>query len=128
MTGAPRIYRRDFGLAMALYAVAVIGAPTIIRHFGLERPLDVIVALLPVLPVLLALRAIITFSRSWDELQRRIASEAMLVSGLVVGMGSFAWGFIETLPGLPHLPAIWILPSILAIYGLARTVIARRYR
>lgn len=121
-------YRRDLAIGFVLYAIALFASNLIADHVAMPRPLLIILALSPMLPVILVFRAIFVFAASWDELQRRIALEALLSATLVVGSGSFAWGFIEGIEGMPRLPAIWIMPSLFAAYGIALFFVARRYR
>lgn len=127
MTPAAKTYLRDFGLAILLYGLAILGVNLVAEAIEMPRAALIALALLPVLPALLALRAVLVFSRSWDELQRRKTLEATLVSFLVVGFGSFAWGFAEGVPGIPRLPAIWILPALIGVQGLAQIFVAKRY-
>lgn len=125
--GAKR-YTRDMVAAYALYAVVLFATRHALKSF--EPPLwgAVALSLAPALSVILVARAILRFSRSWDELQTRIVMEAALIAACVVGFGSFAWGFLEGDVGAPRLPTVWIMPALFAVYGLAAVFVARKYR
>lgn len=58
--------------------------------------------------------ALVVFSRSWDELQRRILLESFLIAGWGVALASFGWGWLSIGAGVPALHAIWILSALLA--------------
>ena len=75
------------------------------------------------------LRAYLTVLGKMDELQRRIQSEAILIAAGVVGFGSFAYGFLEGAKVLPSIPGalLWILPAMIAVWGLALPYVSRRY-
>ena len=65
------------------------------------------------------LRTYLVFMGEVDELQRRMQSEAMLIALATVGFSSFAWGFLEEWAQFPHIPLIWVLPAIIAVWGVA---------
>ncbi len=120
-------YVRWFPVWGALYAVTVIGAQVIDRRFETDGVLRVALALSPVLPALLMLREFQIAFRGLDEVQQRIQAEAILTAAGVVGFGSFAWGFLEGAFDLPRISLIWVLPALIAVWGLALPVVSRRY-
>lgn len=117
----------DVAVAFAVYSVLVIGAPLVVEQ---EWPAVVrgVLALLPMAPILYFVRALVAFYRSRDELQRRKMAEAAIVSVLVVGMSTFAWGWLALARLLPPLHSVWTLPALLAVYGIASFFVERRYR
>ena len=128
---AARRYRREFGIAMTLYVASVfLGGGSVVFIAVNEHPdwLRIPFALLPLVPSFMALRAYLTFYRDMDELQRRINSEAIIIATGVVGMGSFAYGFLESWAKAPHVPLIWVMPAIIAAWGFALAIVTRRYK
>ena len=117
----------DVAVAFAVYSVLVIGAPFVVEQ---QWPAVVrgVLALLPMAPILYFVRALVAFYRSRDELQRRKMAEAAIVSVLVVGLSTFAWGWLALADLLPPLHSIWTLPALLAVYGIASFFVERRYR
>ena len=85
------------------------------------------VAVSPVIPALFGLYAVLTFYRAIDEFQKRVIAEAMLIASLLVGFGTFAWGFLEASLDLPAIPTIWIFPALIGTYGLMACVLKWRY-
>ena len=128
MTPAARKYSRDITIGFALYTATLVGANLVADAWAMPQLLLLALALSPMLPTLLVIRAILVFALSWDEFQKKLAFEALLVSVLLVGCGSFAWGFVEGIPGMPRLPVIWIMPALFGTYALARAFVAGRYR
>ncbi|GER06071.1 hypothetical protein GCM10007972_08120 [Iodidimonas muriae] len=122
------LYKRRITIGFVLYTLAVFGANWMANNIEIPRLALVALALVPMIPALLVVRAILSFAKSWDEFQRKLAFEALLISVLVVGCGSFAWGFIEGIPDMPRLPAIWIMPALFGVYALARIFVSGRYR
>lgn len=128
MKTAAKIYTRDFSLAMILYVVSLLGANYYLAGAGagLSQMVQAFIALIPMVPVALAARAVIVFSRSWDELQRKQALEGMLVAFFVVGMGTFLYGFLEGV-GFPKLDVIWVFPALIMVQGVAQLIVRSRY-
>jgi len=128
MTPAAKRYTRRFLFWMMVYTVTVIATSFVLDKVELANSIRIILALAPVLPTLMALREFIIFFRALDEVQARIQAEAILIAAGVVGFGSFAWGWVELWMELPFIPMIWILPTLIAVWGVARVFVARRYQ
>ncbi len=123
-----RRYMGNMAVASVLYTAAVFGGAFAIRDDDASQWVAIGAALLPLLPALLMLRAYLIFLNGLDEFQRRIQTDAMLVSAAIVGFGSFAYGFLEEWADFPHLPLIWVLPALIGIWGLAACIIRLRYK
>lgn len=128
MKKAGQRYMREMMLAAAIYTIIIFAGVYTIEHLHPPRWLIIVAALAPLAPALLMLRAYLTFMDAADELQRRIQSEAMLISLATVGFSSFAWGFLEEWAGFPHIPLIWVLPAIIAVWGVALGFVRTRYQ
>ena len=120
---AARRYRRDIAVAGALYVALVFGAALAIRNFDPPQWVVIVLALLPVAPALLMLRAYLVFMRSMDEFQRRLQTEALIVATAITVFGSFAYGFLEEWADFPHVPLIWVFPVFAFVFGIAHVFI-----
>lgn len=122
-------YTRDFLIATVLYTAVLFASVSVLQRAELPKWAVVLVALAPVAPVVLMLRAYLTVLGKMDELQRRIQSEAILISAGFVGFGSFAYGFLEGAKVLPSIPGalLWILPAMIAVWGAVLPLVSRRY-
>ena len=124
---ARRRWVRDCLASFAVYGVMIFGGVAMVDA-GSPLALRVVAALAPVVPIGYFAWAMVVFSRSWDELQRRILLESFLVAGCAVALGSFGWGWLSLGAGAPELHAIWILPAFLGASGVAGWLVSRRYR
>lgn len=124
---AQRRWMRDCLASSALYT-ALVFASTAMLDSDWPPVLRGALALSPMLPVVWFAWALAAFSRSWDELQRRVVLEAFLIAGATFALGSFAWGWLTLGAGLPELPTIVILPALGALWVVAVPVVAKRYR
>lgn len=128
MTPAAKRYTRWFLFWMMMYTVVLLGGTIAHNRLELDGLAALAVALAPVLPTLMALREFVILLRSVDEVQARIQSEAILIAAGVIGFGSFAWGFVESRMEVPDISMIWILPAMIAVWGLALPFVSRRFK
>ena len=122
-------YLREFLPAMAGYVAALFLSLWLLLRVD-DPGMRALVALLPVPPIALALRAIMRYIRDADELQRRIELEAVSVATACVSLVYLAAGFLQAAKVI-DVPAsaamIWVFPLVCAIYGVAKIVVSRRY-
>ena len=83
--------------------------------------------LLPCVPILYITSVIIRFASELDEMQRKIALEAMAFAGLATGFTCFSYLFLRDL-GAPEFRAEWAFYIMLLFYGIGMQWSARRYR
>lgn len=123
-------YLREFLPAMAGYVIAVFLSVWLLKRVD-EPVLRALIALLPVPAIGLALRAIVRYIRDADELQQRIELEAVSFAAAFVSMVYLSGGFLQ-LAKVIDIPSgvamIWVFPIICLSYGLAKLVVARRFR
>ena len=118
-------YFLEFGSSMVLYTGAIIFSISILSTHP-DTPWKVWISLLPVFPAILATIAIIRALKKLDELQQRIQLMSFATSFAIVALSTFTYGFLENV-GFPHIPYVWVLPFMVATWGLTTPVIARLY-
>ena len=123
-------YLREFLPPMVAYVLILLFSVWLLKR--VEAPgLRALVALMPVPAIGMALRAIIRYIRDVDELQQRIELEAVSFAAAFVSMAYVTGAFLQ-LAKVIDIPSgvamIWVFPLICASYGLAKIVVARRYR
>src|SRR5699024_2916765 len=123
-------YSREMMVAMGGYAVLLFTSIWLLKHVD-STGLRAVIALLPVPPIALMLRAMIRYIRHADELQQRIELQAVSVATVFVSLLFLGGGLLQTALVL-HAPAgaamTWLFPLVCLGYGLAKIVVARRYR
>jgi len=122
---ASRAYAREFFLAIAGYVVVL--PLSILVAAGLEPTPRALVVLVPMLPLVFALRAYLRFLGRIDELARRIQLDALGFAFGAAGMLTLSYGFLEG-AGFPRLSYIWVFPGMIGLWGIATAVATRRYR
>lgn len=118
----------QFMVGMVGYAALLVASIWILDRVQLAVPLAVVVALLPVVPFLWVLAAVVGGVRRQDELQQRIHLEAVVVAALLTAAITFSYGLLEANGLVPHLPLVWIAPLMIALWGVAAAVVSRHYQ
>ncbi|AKC86727.1 hypothetical protein [Pseudoxanthomonas suwonensis] len=125
-----RRYTRELMLAMGAYVLVLFASVWLLKQVE-EPALRALVALLPLPPIALALRAIVRYIRDTDEMQQRIELEAVCIATAFVSLLYMAGGFLQAAKVI-DVPAasamIWVFPLVCFSYGLAKIVVMRRYR
>jgi hypothetical protein len=121
-----RLYLRRMAFAAIVYSVLIIGTRIFLRDVE-ASPLRSIIALLPILPVGFGVFALLSFVRALDEMQRQIQLEAIAFSLGVTGMITFALGLVEEGQGSP-ISMTWVLPMMVAFWGIGLAIATRRYQ
>lgn len=130
VTAVHRQYLREFLPAMGTYVLAVFASLLLLKH--IDAPATrALVALLPVLPIGFALRAIMRYVRNVDEMQQRIELESIAFATAFVSLAYLAGGFLQ-LARVIDLHAgtamTMVFPLVCGVYGIAKRVVARRFR
>jgi hypothetical protein len=87
----------------------------------------VFIALMPVLPFIYVITAVIGNVRQQDELHQRMNLEAVLITALLTGGLTFSYSLLEASGLVPKLPLTVIAPSMVLIWGAANSYVSRRY-
>jgi uncharacterized membrane protein len=124
MRAVHKRYNREFFPAMVGYAVMLLGSVWLLRR-GIEgRALRATITLLPALPIVLVIRAMIRVIRDQDELERRIDLEAIAAAGAVTGFGFLTYGLLLSGNVLAspsaETVAMWVMPVLFATFGVAK--------
>ena len=126
MNESCKLYRKQSLLALALYAgVLVLSLEIISRfHVGWWR---IPIAITPVLPCLLFVRAFVSLMDSFDELQKRIALQALAFAFAGTAVLTLTYGFLQNV-GLPNVNWVWIWPLMGTLFMLGKLLATRQYR
>ena len=125
MDASAKRYLREFGSAMAGYAVVVPLSMRLLRGHQ-HTPLGYAIAFLPIVPSALALWAFMRMFRELDELQRRIQLEAVAFSFLATCFITLTWAFQQN-AGLPRFDVSWVAPLLIALWGFGLRIAKGRY-
>jgi len=119
-------YLREMGLALAVYAVLLVGSITFGRPLP-EGMLRTVALMAPMLGFIGMIWAIARHLGGIDEYQRKFVLETWAIAAAVTAAATFSYGFLET-AGYPKISmfSVWMLMGASwAVVGLARAVIKR---
>ncbi|GGY47342.1 hypothetical protein [Parvularcula lutaonensis] len=120
-------YFREFSLAMGFYVVAIIIRGAVDLE-AMPKPLSLTLLFAPVLATILVTIAILRAVFTMDEVQRRVITEACLVSMVIVGMGSFGYALVAEDLCLVEIDLIWVWPALIGVAGIAQCINTLRLR
>lgn len=121
-----RRYTTRFVVAMTAYTVLLVAGISIANAIP-ESPWRYAAALLPVPAVITLAWALWRYVIEADELQSRMLLEGLGMSIAGTGICTFAYGMLQIV-GAPALGWIWVLPMLLAWFGVGAAVTNLRYR
>ena len=127
---AGRRYIRAVWPALIGYSLALFLSLWLLKGGIDSVPLRALVAILPVLPLVLMMGAMLRYLREIDELQRRIETEAIGIASLLVSMLYFTGGLLQKAKVIDIEAAaamIWVFPMLALIYGIAKMILTKRY-
>ena len=124
-----RRYSREMMIAMSAYVVLLVLSILLLKRVE-GTALRACIALLPVPPIAMTLRAMIRYIRDADELQQRIELQAVSFAAAFVSLLYLTGGLLQSarvLDVAASAAMIWVFPLVCLTYGLAKIVVSRRY-
>ena len=118
---------RRFFLWMGLYVVAIVAESALVRDPPRPDAAHLAAAIVPIIPVFLALAEITRVIRAMDELQRRIHVEGLLLSLLGTIAIVLGVGLLQFIAGIPLFGVFWLWVPICLLYVLGVFLGSRRY-
>lgn len=122
-----RRYMRELLVAMSIYIVILIASISILERTELPKIWQVVITLLPAVPVAFVILAIMRMLMDSDELQQRIQLFATAFSAALTGFITFSYGFLENV-GFPKFSTFLVFPMLILFWGLALGYFTRRYQ
>lgn len=120
-----RTYLREFFGAMIAYA-ALLYASNAILSANPSAPWRFAVAVLPMIPALVLMRAVINAISRLDELQQNIQFTALGFAFAGTAAITFTYGFLENV-GVPQLSWIYVWPLMATLWIVGRVIASRKY-
>ncbi|OOG49672.1 hypothetical protein [Rhodanobacter sp. C01] len=123
-----RRYQREFWPAMLAYIAIMFLLWPLLPKMHNEL-LKIALALLPVVPVLFVVRAMVRLVLGSDELEQRIHLIGLAVAATMVSTLSLAGGFLAAagVIKLDGMILIWVWPTLVVVYAIGRGWASRRY-
>ena len=130
MRAVHKRYFRELFATMAAYVLLLFCSVWVLPKVD-STPLKAVIALLPMLPLVLAMFAILRVILGQDELERRVDLESIAVGAAVTGLGFSTYALLMSADVLSHIDgsalAFWVLPTLMGTFGLAKCLFLSRY-
>ncbi|MGA0600011.1 hypothetical protein ACO2Q3_04825 [Caulobacter sp. KR2-114] len=129
VNAAVRRYYLRFGVAMGLYAAALVAAIELLRVVPAGSPARYALAVAPALPLVGVIVAIGRYLvEEADEFRRMLLVQSMLWGLAALLTITTVWGFLELFAGAPRLQLFLVFPIFCAGMGVSQALLFRRYR
>jgi hypothetical protein len=112
-----------FGYA-CLLAISMI----VIKNTEADHTSRMLMVLLPVIPLLLVVSALIQNFQEMDELWRKIIAESFLTTAIITALSTFSIGLLQVNGLMPKVLMIYVLPYMCGMWGLSLMFVSRKYR
>ena len=122
---ARRRYTRDFLVALIAYGI-LLAASMFIVAANENAGWRYAVAISPMIPVTLALFVWVRYYRTFDELQQRMALEALAFAFGGTALITFGYGFLDQ-AGLPRISWYWVWPIMGSLWIIGGWLARRRW-
>jgi len=120
------LYLREMAVALGMYTLVLVLALTAGRRIP-PGPLQMAVYISPMLPFLLAVRAVVRQIRRSDEFMRKTVVEHIAITAAVTAGWTFTYGFLEN-AGYPRLSMFTVWPAMGAVWAILAIVENVRHR
>ena len=121
------IYSLEILIPIIIYTVMFLISVYLIKHSAPSAWWHIPLALVPMVPLYFALRAIMRSFYRMDELQKRIQLEALAFSFVITCFLTFSIGLLENV-GFPKVSWMWLPVIMLFFCGIGQFLASRRYR
>ncbi|HHO56235.1 MAG TPA: hypothetical protein ENK21_07575 [Trueperaceae bacterium] len=118
---------KQFILGIIFYAIAIIIQLIIMKIIELPQLGKIVIALIPMVPAVWGMMGWLKSQRELDELQQKIAVEAIGFSWGIIAIITFSYGFLETFADFPQISMFWVWPIMAASFILGQFWANRRY-
>jgi len=122
---AEKLFIKQFMLSMLIFLALIAVQTFTLELLNLPLWLQIVVTLVPVIPLLWAFQIYRIRFKLLDEYMQRLTGEAFLWSMGVVGFLSFSYGMLAMKFAIPHVSLSFILPAIFGGHGLALQVLLK---
>jgi hypothetical protein len=124
---AKTAYLREFGASMLAYLVILLGSITLLNNMGSTSPWRIPLTLVPMVPLVGVLIAVLRWLRRVDELERQKTLEALGFAFAGTALVTFSYGFLQNV-GFPQVSWFFVWPVMAMLWLIGRRIANRRYR
>ena len=120
-------YTRELIVSIIAYSILLVGAIWLINGPLTASNLRFVIVLLPMIPVIFTVRAIVRYLSDTDEMERELQLKSLAISLAGTAFITFTYGFLEVV-GLPKISMFSVWPLIAALWVVARFILNRQYQ
>lgn len=115
----------QLSIAMAVFLLLLAVQTFAFELYNLNLVMQITFALLPVIPLFVALICYRYYFLSMDEYMKKLTAEALILTCAIVGFGTFIYGMLDMKIGMPDFNISLILPGICIGQGLITQILLK---
>ena len=120
-------YMRELIGSIIAYSILLVGSIWLVNTYLMESPWRFVVVVIPMIPIIFTIRAIVNFLTNTDEMEREIQLKSLAISLAGTAFVTFTYGFLEGV-GLPKISMFFVWPVIAFLWVVARFWLNRQYQ
>ena len=120
-------YMRELIGSIVAYSILLIGSIWLVNTYLETSPLRFVVVILPMIPVIFTIRAMVNYLTNTDEMEREIQLKSLAISLAGTAFITFTYGFLEGV-GLARISMFFVWPVIAILWIVARFWLNRQYQ
>ena len=121
-------YLNRFIIGMVGYAMLLPISMLISRKFDVSLTSKMLLVLLPIIPFIFAITAVVDNFKGRDELWRKILAESAVFTAITTAIAAFGLGLLQVNGFIPLFSIIYVLPYMCAIWGLSIFFFNNKYK
>ena len=127
MKAVNKRYFKELTASIVAYAIILVVVILLVDGPFEHSNLRYVLILLPMIPVIFTVRAIMRYLAGTDEMEREIQLKSLAISLAGTAFITFTYGFLERV-GLPKISMFSVWPLIAVLWVGARFYLNRQYR
>jgi hypothetical protein len=122
-----KLYGRRLLGAMVSYTVLLIMVSLLVNISSWPMQLNILLAVVPILPIMYGVWVYRLFLENIDELQQMIQMKAIVTAAGLTGILTTAYGFLQAFASFPPINLTWIFPLMIMFWGVGQLYYGRAY-
>ncbi|MYG83719.1 MAG: hypothetical protein F4192_00325 [Gemmatimonadetes bacterium] len=111
---------------MLAYSAVLVVSLMFLRENPVS-PWRIPVTVVPVIPLVFMMLAVVRLVRRMDEMLRHIHLQAVIIAYLTTVILCFSYGFLENV-GFPSFNTMWVGVAMICLLGIGQLLTYRKYR
>lgn len=120
-------YQLQFLGGLVGYGVLIPLSLVVSENYRLSLTSKMLLSLMPMLPFLLVIHALVRNYQSMDEFWQKIIAESIIWTASITAFATLSLGLLQIYDFIPAVSLIFVFPYMIAILGLSLFFVRKKY-